>query len=242
MRSIQRALTFIDEASRAAEMAALDALMRRAFDDYGVRHYALLGFAMSEGGRTPVLLNTPVNLAWSEHYKEQGYYNVDAVMHAILKRPQGAEWAEVELRPLPRASRDLFGECRSELKVDGGIALPTYDASGFAGAIGMYYEGEPDAEMKRALKLIGHFAMERAKELRGLVVGEEPAPCPLTVQQREILALSAHGKTDWEMGRLTGLSHKTINHHLERAKGLIGVRTRAQAVALAVQRGWIAIG
>ncbi|HVZ98771.1 MAG TPA: autoinducer binding domain-containing protein [Caulobacterales bacterium] len=242
MAQIQTALDFIDGASRATEMDALRTLLKQALEHYGVTHFNLIGLVREQtGARTPVSLMAPVDPAWAAYYQGEGFYNVDAVLHAVLRRPEGVTWAEVEARPMSRAARDLFGECRSALRVQGGLAVPTYDAAGFAGAVGMFFAEPQDAERMRALKLIGHFAMERAKELHGLFA-HDGAPCPLTAQQREILAYSAQGKSDWDMGELTGLSHKTVNHHFERAKAKLGVRTRAQAVALAVRHGWIAIG
>ncbi|HVY86378.1 MAG TPA: autoinducer binding domain-containing protein [Caulobacterales bacterium] len=242
MTSIRTALDFIDKASLAADMSELQALLRRTLDDEGVTHFALLALARSpNGARMPMLLNEPVHVAWAEHYQNEGYYNVDAVVHRVLGAPNGVTWSDVEAQPMSRAARNLFGECRSALRVDGGFALPTYDVDGFAGVIAMYYAEEPDSERLRAFKLIGHFAMERAKELHGLNTDGVGA-CPLTAQQREILAFSAHGKSDLAIGEAMGLSHKTINHHVERAKSTLGVRTRRQAIAIALQRGWIMIG
>ncbi|MBL8538265.1 MAG: helix-turn-helix transcriptional regulator [Hyphomonadaceae bacterium] len=66
-----------------------------------------------------------------------------------------------------------------------------------------------------------------------------PPPSPLTKRQREVLALCAEGKSDWEIAQLLQISPVTAHEHVETAKRKLGVRTRIQAVALATQQRWI---
>jgi DNA-binding CsgD family transcriptional regulator len=56
-----------------------------------------------------------------------------------------------------------------------------------------------------------------------------------------VLAFSALGKTDWEVAQILGISEKTANFHCERAKEQLGVATRAQAIAIAIHRGWVSL-
>lgn len=64
--------------------------------------------------------------------------------------------------------------------------------------------------------------------------GREPS-----VREREVLALLASGATDREIAQLLELSPATIQTHVRNAKAKLGARTRAQAVALALQRDLI---
>jgi DNA-binding CsgD family transcriptional regulator len=65
-------------------------------------------------------------------------------------------------------------------------------------------------------------------------VGREPS-----VREREVLALLASGATDREIARLLELSPATVQTHVRNAKAKLGARTRAQAVAMALQRDLI---
>ena len=44
------------------------------------------------------------------------------------------------------------------------------------------------------------------------------------------MVLAAQGKSDWEIGRLLGISESTVHKHIEDAKRRFGVSTRIQLV------------
>jgi len=68
---------------------------------------------------------------------------------------------------------------------------------------------------------------------------DSPAARPPTTREREILALLASGSTDTQIASALDLSPATVQTHVRNAKAKLGARTRAQAVALAIQRGLI---
>jgi PAS domain S-box-containing protein len=60
-----------------------------------------------------------------------------------------------------------------------------------------------------------------------------------TAREREVLALLAAGATDEQIAEMLGLSPATVQTHVRNAKAKLGARTRAQAVAMALQHGMI---
>jgi DNA-binding CsgD family transcriptional regulator len=60
-----------------------------------------------------------------------------------------------------------------------------------------------------------------------------------TAREREVLELLANGATDDQIAATLALSPATVQSHVRNAKAKLGARTRAQAVALALQRGLI---
>jgi len=68
----------------------------------------------------------------------------------------------------------------------------------------------------------------------GLRAVREPS-----AREREILALLAEGATDGQIAARLELSPATVQTHVRNAKAKLGARTRAQAVAMAIQRGLI---
>jgi DNA-binding CsgD family transcriptional regulator len=60
-----------------------------------------------------------------------------------------------------------------------------------------------------------------------------------TAREREILDLLADGATDEQIAVMLSVSPATVQSHVRNAKAKLGARTRAQAVALALQRGLI---
>jgi len=66
-----------------------------------------------------------------------------------------------------------------------------------------------------------------------------PDPVPrerfgLTRREAEVLAWVAQGKTNGEIGTILGLSHRTVEKHLERTYQKLGVETRTAAAACAL--------
>ena len=60
-----------------------------------------------------------------------------------------------------------------------------------------------------------------------------------SAREREVLGLLADGATDGQIAVRLELSPATVQTHVRNAKAKLGARTRAQAVALALQRGLI---
>jgi PAS domain S-box-containing protein len=60
-----------------------------------------------------------------------------------------------------------------------------------------------------------------------------------TSRERQVLALLAAGATDEQIAELLDLSPATVQTHVRNARAKLGARTRAQAVALALQGGMI---
>ena len=52
----------------------------------------------------------------------------------------------------------------------------------------------------------------------------------VTARQLEILAWVEQGKSATDIGSILGISHRTVEHHLEKVCNNLGVRTRFQAV------------
>lgn len=65
----------------------------------------------------------------------------------------------------------------------------------------------------------------------------EPVPVlePMTARQLECLRWAAAGKSSADIGGIVGLSPRTVDDHLAAACRRLGVRTRVQAVVLALQ-------
>ncbi|MDX6582304.1 MAG: hypothetical protein QOI10_1488 [Solirubrobacterales bacterium] len=57
-----------------------------------------------------------------------------------------------------------------------------------------------------------------------------------TARELEVLALLAGGRTDGQIAELLELSPATVQTHVRNAKAKLGARTRAQAVAISLQR------
>jgi DNA-binding CsgD family transcriptional regulator len=69
--------------------------------------------------------------------------------------------------------------------------------------------------------------------------GASKAGEPLTPREREILSALALGRTGAEIATELVISPETVRNHVRNARAKLGARTRAQAIARALQRGEI---
>jgi len=60
---------------------------------------------------------------------------------------------------------------------------------------------------------------------------------PLTDRELCCLQWAAVGKTSWEMGKILGLSERTVNFHIHNACRKLGVHGRQAAITVALQAG-----
>ena len=75
-----------------------------------------------------------------------------------------------------------------------------------------------------------HYVAAMALEGTYRVDRVHPARPRLTPRQRDCMVLAAQGKSDWEIGKLLGISESTVHKHIEDAKRRFGVSTRIQLV------------
>jgi DNA-binding CsgD family transcriptional regulator len=73
---------------------------------------------------------------------------------------------------------------------------------------------------------------QRAQEELARVGGRGPAaPGALTPTEHDVVQLAAHGLTNKEIARQLSLAVHTVEVHLSRAYGKLGVRSRSQLAA-----------
>ncbi|HYD86034.1 MAG TPA: LuxR family transcriptional regulator [Vitreimonas sp.] len=241
---LQRALDFIEAAERAADKAELQKSLSASLSQFGVPHYTVGAMLRESEEASPAFatLLRGVTAGWSQHYWEEKYFNVDAAVHLALQQISGFSWAELESRRLPKTSARLFDEIRDAMEIKGGYVVPVHDETGFSGIVALHHEDRRlTAKAVQAIKLISIYAIERAKELHMAACEPlaSPSPCPLSLRQREILAYAAMGKSEADTGDILSIAAATVREHMSKIREALGVRTKTQAVAHAVRKGWI---
>ncbi len=81
-----------------------------------------------------------------------------------------------------------------------------------------------------AAHYVGALAFDAAENLHQAQTGTVLRGPQLTPRQHDCVVLVAQGKSDWEIGRLLGISESTVHKHIEDAKRRFAVSTRIQLV------------
>ncbi len=119
-----------------------------------------------------------------------------------------------------------------------GLQVPVFGTTGLEGAIsvaGTSIDASPSARLQ--LETVATAAFRAARRL-----AESPAELSgsaLSSREREVLRWVAAGRRQAEIAATLGLSARTVENHLRRARQRLGVATTAQAVRAASRRGEI---
>jgi two-component system response regulator DesR len=118
------------------------------------------------------------------------------------------------------------------------FARPGYLARAMAaGADGFLVKDSPADELIRGIRAV--HAGRRVIDPRVAVVSAEVGPNPLTGRELQVLAAAATGATTGQIARRLHLAQGTVRNTLSTAMQKVDAGTRAEAVRIATERGWL---
>jgi DNA-binding NarL/FixJ family response regulator len=110
-----------------------------------------------------------------------------------------------------------------------------------AGAKGYLLKGASAEEIGRAVRLVAAGGSYLEPRVATQVIAQVQAPrrdaLRLSEREREVLRLVADGMATKQVARSLGITERTVKFHVNSIFHKLGADSRAQAVALAVQRG-----
>jgi PAS domain S-box-containing protein len=143
---------------------------------------------------------------------------------------------------LKPSMRGRLGHVWSAFAEAGGHAGPFTLANGVEIQIALTPNLMPDRHLLVLSPITPGAAVPQAGATAAqLAEHEAPAPQgrPPSARELEVLTLLAEGATDPQIAKQLELSPATVQTHVRNAKAKLGARTRAQAVALVLERGLI---
>jgi two-component system response regulator DesR len=123
------------------------------------------------------------------------------------------------------------------------LMVTTFGRAGYlrqamaAGASGFIVKDTPARQLADAVRRVhaGLRVVDPALAAQSLAHGDSP----LTDREADVLRSARDGGTVADIARELHLSEGTVRNHLSAAIGKTGARTRAEAVRLAVDNGWL---
>jgi DNA-binding NarL/FixJ family response regulator len=110
-----------------------------------------------------------------------------------------------------------------------------------AGAAGYLLKGAPAEEIVRAVRAVhggdSYLTPRVAAKLVTRMRAPGSAAPALSAREREVLRLVAGGQSNKQIARALGIAERTVKFHVTSIFQKLGADNRAQAVALAAQRG-----
>ena len=161
-------------------------------------------------------------------------------------RASGAEVCLLDIEMPGLNGIDAAAAVRRELPGVRSLVVTTFGRPGYvrraieAGASGFVVKDTPARQLADAVRRVhaGLRVIDPDLAAESLIDG----PSPLTGRERELLTHALDGSpvsTIADIAVQLGLSEGTVRNHLSAAIGKTGARTRAEAVRLADEAGWL---
>jgi len=230
---------FADAARSCASLDHLRGLLGSVVPELGFDYFALVEHSSLSGpaGGFVRLDNYPQ--AWVEELILGGFAAEDPVHLASRRSNRGFGWRELDaLIRLDRRHSDILERSRAH-GLGPGFTIPAnVPGEPSASCSFAVAAGRPlPAQRLPCAELVGAHALAAARRLRPR--GPRSQPPHLSRRELECLRLVALGKTDWEIGRILGLSTETVRQYVKRARAAYDAVSRAQLIAFALRDSWI---
>ena len=252
MSQLSDVQSFIDQSRQVARPEELHDLMRAVSGEMGFDFFALVHHVDLKPFGTLndhlltreffALSNYPQ--AWIDNFVSDEIVSFDPILLASQRTNVGFGWDQIgELVNLTQAHRDVLDRARQH-GVGDGFTVPANVPGEFSGSCNFAVTPERSAARGNyaMAQLVGSFAFQSARKLvmRMRSLSEGPA-VQLTDRQIECIVLVARGKTDWEIGRILGISEETVKQHIADARSRYDVPKRVQVVMRALFDGLVPI-
>jgi DNA-binding CsgD family transcriptional regulator len=241
-RTIERVTFDVLRQSKDLEsLAALNALFAPAFRALGFRHFATFGHVcIDRVDDLEVLFGQP-DVAWYRHYRSLGLAGSDPRLRHMLRSAEPAWLSELASSDgITAPSREFLKELQSFGYTESFVWPIHLPAGPVRGVILLGVAGEPSRDTQvAAVALAQGYHVAGAPLWWSEQCGDDDDPVGLRPRQVECLAWARQGKSSADIGRILGISARTVDEHIAHACEALEVRTRVQAVARAVQLGRI---
>lgn len=224
---------FVDRIVAQPDSGALGDALAEALETLDIESYAYLLIAARPVATAYLISNYPA--AWTTHYMAKSYQATDPVIVEAQRRPRSFSWgAGTDLSANSDSQAEFFEEA-AHFGIRCGFTVPIHDGRSCHAALTFASDSlQPkfDRAVQRhdpTLQLMATLFHRAARRI--LIPVRIVEGVALSPREYECLALSAKGKTAWEISVILGISQRTVVDYLERAKRKLGVFSIAEAVA-----------
>ncbi|WP_374575298.1 helix-turn-helix transcriptional regulator [Phenylobacterium sp.] len=229
-------LKFFQEAAQASNLEALVESFGECVTAHGFHRATLVRLATPGQPVQPKLLFHWHATGWTERYASEKLYRIDPTIQAVFSAVEPFSLDEVEARTGARDRAGVFGGLFAT-GVSNALIVPVHGPLGEVLAVTL--ASETLAEFAPDLRQRMHVAASLFATCGLTLIEREEEPVAPGLTRREIQCVYwvAEGKSDWEIGRILGISEETVAWHVQNAKKKLGVSRRAQMSGAAWRRG-----
>ena len=232
-------LEFIARCAETGDLTARIADFRRTIRAFGFTASACAAWAGAGKSRSTRFFFRDWPADWLERYASEGWLDHDFVVVEARRRLAPFAWADILSERRLTCQEAKIHDAALRYGWADLFAVPIHGPAGYCGLVTMAARSHhplPPAD-RAALQMMATAIHEQCRSAVGFG-NLDASAVRLTRREAECLQWVGGGKTDWEIAQLLGVTAATVHFHIERAKKKLDTRTRAQAVALAMLRGF----
>lgn len=240
MEKLQRdALAFIRNVKSFGSIDELTEQLWGVIEPIGFRTMSCVRIAQPGLPVNLSLLFGRTDLEWAVHYRDAGCTKHDPAIQRIFSNLTSFTWSDLREDRLNVQQRYVF-DVAAEHGYHDGFVVPVHGGYGDISAVILARDSrtlmspQDQATLDAAITLYATHGLTLFE-----MAQDRPTATPLTRRESDCLAWAARGKSDWETGRILGISSSTVNAHIESAKRKLEAPNRNQAVMTAWRRGWL---
>lgn len=191
---------------------------------------------------TALLAFGSYNLDWKRQYATEPSCRHDPARAQAILRAGSVGWRRVFAAVRDPDQRDFVARARAQGFKDG-VTTPIHGPQGCVAIMmfGAAHTLDLNGEDEEALSHVAMALHQRVRRLAAAAIVGVPPPAKLTAREIECLHWVLEGKTNWEIGVVTGVTARTVQFHLGNAARKLGVVNRVQAAVSALVRGDLTI-
>jgi LuxR family transcriptional regulator, quorum-sensing system regulator BjaR1 len=234
----KRAFEIIDKIDSASGLDQIIGILSSAGNSFGYENFSIAGLPMPGETIDPYIMACGWPDEWSTRYREQNYVHEDPIIRQVRQASKPFMWADAPLNSSDVGAKKVLDEA-TEFGLVEGFAVPIYTTHGFQAIVTFgANELKLDKSEQAALHLVAIYAHQAIRTLLpngGKNNGFWQLEKQLSLGEIECLKWIAAGKTACEVGIITGLSDRTVEHYIESVLRKLNATNRVQAVAEAIR-------
>lgn len=176
---------------------------------------------------------------WLYLYWKNGFADVDPVFKSALTSPGTQHWQTIYQNMSSQKEQEFIATARQFGLYDGITTGSVDQACGVATFCS--FASSEALDGKRMIPLVEYLGYYIHMALLRTAPKSMPRAgrCVKGLSSREVTILNwmKNGKTNWEIGKILGVSERTIRFHIESIFSKLEVTSRSQAVATAIEHG-----
>lgn len=174
--------------------------------------------------------------AWVKKWVENDYMFHDPILQYCLLSNAAYTW-EVAYKYASKTGKRILDEGR-DFNLINGLAIPVKIPFRPTGVISLSHDNLDLSESEvAAVQLL---CIHAYTHILSMLPSNMIAPAfSLTERESEVLHYAAAGKTNWEIGKILGISEQVAKEHMGNISRKMGSANRAHSVTLAIRSGAI---